>query len=133
MSTGADDGAPAGVPPDPRKRLGARGERLAREALEARGFRILEANHRTRYGEIDLIALKDSALWIVEVKTRRTKTFGPVEVSAAQRHRLNRMALCYLARVRFPFETVQFVVAAVTFLQGQPQIEWIEQAFEGAF
>ena len=42
---------------DPRRRLGAAGERLAAAHLEARGFRLLDRNFRTRYGELDLVAV----------------------------------------------------------------------------
>ena len=41
---------------DPRRALGATGERLAAAHLEARGFRLLDRNYRTRYGELDLVA-----------------------------------------------------------------------------
>ena len=39
---------------DPRRALGATGERLARSHLEARGLAILDTNFRTRHGELDL-------------------------------------------------------------------------------
>jgi Holliday junction resolvase-like predicted endonuclease len=69
----------------------------------------------------------------VEVKTRRSGALGPVELSSQQRHRLTRMAYRYLQSLREPFETVQFVVASVSFVDGTPQIEWIEHAFDSAF
>ena len=40
-----------------RQSLGRLGERLAAKHLERLGYRILERNHRTRYGEIDLVAV----------------------------------------------------------------------------
>lgn len=118
---------------DARKRLGTRGEQWAAEALQARGFEIVATNLRSRWGELDLVARRDGALWLVEVKTRRTGAFGPVEVSSHQQHRLTRMAYRFLQQLKQPFDTVQFVVAAVTFVDGKPQIEWIERAFDGAF
>lgn len=57
---------------DPRHRLGALGERLAAEHLVRRGFRILERNYRTRWGELDIVAFDGHTLAFCEVKTRRT-------------------------------------------------------------
>src|SRR3954469_3945002 len=61
---------------DPRRALGAAGERLARAHLEARGLMILDANFRTRHGELDIVAVDARSLVFCEVKTRIT-TRGP--------------------------------------------------------
>jgi putative endonuclease len=53
-----------------RVRLGRRGEELAAAHLRRRGFDIIARNHRTRYGEIDLIAFDGVTLVFAEVKTR---------------------------------------------------------------
>jgi putative endonuclease len=55
---------------DPRRTLGAQGERLARRHLEARGLAILDANFRTRQGELDIVAADERCLVFCEVKTR---------------------------------------------------------------
>jgi putative endonuclease len=54
-----------------RKRLGETGEQLAAEHLIRRGFRILERNYRTRWGELDIVAFDGTTLAFVEVKARR--------------------------------------------------------------
>lgn len=59
------------MPTDHRSALATCGELLAAEHLVRRGYEIVERNARTRYGEIDLIALGHGALVFVEVKTRR--------------------------------------------------------------
>ena len=56
---------------DARHRLGALGERLAAEHLLRRGFRILERNYRTRWGELDIVAYDGHTLAFCEVKTRK--------------------------------------------------------------
>jgi putative endonuclease len=56
---------------DPRHHLGRLGERLAGEHLERLGFEILARNHRTRFGELDLIAFDGRRIVFCEVKTRR--------------------------------------------------------------
>jgi putative endonuclease len=58
----------------PRVRLGRRGEELAAAHLRRRGFDIIARNHRTRYGEIDLIAFDGVTLVFAEVKTRHVRT-----------------------------------------------------------
>lgn len=118
---------------DHRKRLGTKGEQCVAEALKARGFTILAANLRARWGEIDLVARKEDALWFVEVKTRRTSAFGPCDVSQRQKHRLTRMAHHFLQHYGETLGSAQFVVAAVSFESGQPDITFIEQAFESTF
>ncbi|MDO9355750.1 MAG: YraN family protein [Solirubrobacteraceae bacterium] len=54
-----------------RSALALRGETLASEHLERCGFRIVERNARTRFGEIDVIAHGHDTIVFVEVKTRR--------------------------------------------------------------
>jgi len=62
---------------DPRRTLGDAGERLARTHLEARGLSVLDANFRTRNGELDIVAANESCLVFCEVKTRLARD-GPV-------------------------------------------------------
>jgi putative endonuclease len=66
----------AGVPDDPRRRLGARGELLAARHLEARGCQVIDRNFRTRFGELDLVARDERFLVFCEVKTRIVRSMG---------------------------------------------------------
>lgn len=82
---------------DLRHRLGRVGEQLAAEHLERRGLAILARNHRTRWGELDLIAADEQRIVFCEVKTRRLGTSGPFDgLRAAQCRRLRRMAAAWL-------------------------------------
>ena len=82
---------------DLRHRLGHVGEQLAAEHLERRGFAILARNHRTRWGEIDLIAADARRIVFCEVKTRRAGAPSPFEgLRADQCRRLRRMAAAWL-------------------------------------
>lgn len=58
---------------DPRRALGAAGERLARVHLEARGLTVLDTNFRTPHGELDIVAADDRRFVFCEVKTRVTR------------------------------------------------------------
>jgi putative endonuclease len=85
------------VSDDLRHRLGRAGERLAAEHLERRGFAILARNHRTRWGELDIVACDGQRIVFCEVKTRRAGTSGPFDgLRADQCRRLRRMAAAWL-------------------------------------
>ncbi len=56
--------------------LGKKGEQLAVDFLVKNGYKIVERNYRFDKAEVDIMALKDNILAIVEVKTRSTKDFG---------------------------------------------------------
>jgi putative endonuclease len=88
--------------PDPRHHLGRLGERLAREHLERLGYRLVAANHRTRFGELDLIVRDAATLVFVEVKTRRASQPGrPWEnLDERKRGQVKRMAAAWLAEVK---------------------------------
>lgn len=65
--------------------LGRLGESIAATYLEKKGYSIRERNSRTPYGEIDLIAMLDSTVIFVEVKTRASTSLGPPEISITPR------------------------------------------------
>ncbi len=59
-----------------RKEIGRLGEELVREYLRVKGYKLLEENFRTIFSEVDIVALKDNTLYIVEVKTRKSDKSG---------------------------------------------------------
>ena len=52
--------------------LGRRGEDAAATWLEQRGWTVLDRRVRTKAGEVDLVARRDTLVAFVEVKTRKT-------------------------------------------------------------
>jgi putative endonuclease len=62
-----------GMPTDRTKELGHRGEELAAQHFSRLGYRVLARNHRTRFGELDLVLAEEGDRTIVfcEVKSRR--------------------------------------------------------------
>lgn len=82
----------------PRSLLGARGEEIARRALEANGFRYVESNWRCAAGELDLVMWDDDELAFVEVKLRRGDRSGTGEdaVTPTKRRRLLAAASWYI-------------------------------------
>jgi putative endonuclease len=64
--------------------LGRWGEAQAAEYLHRQGYEIVEMNHRTAYGEIDIVARQAGELVFVEVKTRTRLEFGYPEAAVNQ-------------------------------------------------
>jgi len=83
---------------DRRRALGQAGESLAAQELERRGYRIVARNWRCPVGEIDIVAEKDDALIIVEVRTRRGGERGTPEesITPAKQAKLIEVALTYV-------------------------------------
>lgn len=81
-----------------KKRLGDKGEEIAADFLLDKGYQILERNYFSRYGEIDLVAQDFDAVVFVEVKTRRTQSFGSPEASVtpAKLERIQKAGLIWL-------------------------------------
>lgn len=82
----------------PRARIGRSAEILAARELGKRGYVILDCNYRCAYGEIDLVARDGDSLVFVEVRCRRTSSYGtPAEsVTPAKQNRLIAAAQHYL-------------------------------------
>lgn len=58
---------------------GKEGEEMAENYLRKQGYRIIEMNHQTKFGELDIIATKGDILVFVEVKFKQTEDFGTPE------------------------------------------------------
>ena len=66
--------------------------------LRLKGYRILAMRHRTRAGEIDIIARRGRSLAFVEVKARQSLEDALESVSARQRARIRNAAELFLAQ-----------------------------------
>lgn len=84
--------------------IGMLGESLACKYLEEKGYGIRDRNFQNakgyKYGEIDIVAIKDDLLVFVEVKTRLAKkgeTIIPEEnISPSKLRNLEKIASTYL-------------------------------------
>lgn len=120
------------------------GELLTANYLHRRKFVLLEANWRCRFGEIDLIAVKDGVLHFIEVKTRSLyscREFSPLNaVNHNKQDRIRKLATIYkdfnrrlLKQLRV--RSSSFDVSAVIFNQNTPlfrsnfNIELLMQVF----
>ena len=88
-----------------RLRTGRLAEARAAEHLGSLGYRILKRNARTRYGELDLVALDRRTLVFVEVKAVRAGgRVGPERpvlwVTPRKQSRVRRLAAAWMAERR---------------------------------
>jgi putative endonuclease len=120
---------------DLRHQLGRVGEDLALAHLDRLGYELVARNHRTRFGEIDLIVRDTDALVFVEVKTRRQSAGrGPWEALHPRKQRQVRaMAVAYLTEsLDRPFrEALRFdAIGVVVDARGRlVSLDHIEGAF----
>lgn len=119
-----------------RQRLGRSAERIAADRLQGSGWLLIERNARTRYGELDLVALDGRTLVFVEVKAGRAgSSAGPerpaLAVDRRKQLRLRRLARLWLAGGRAPqFDHLRFDVIGVTFRDGRvADFDHIRDAF----
>ncbi|TAN36186.1 MAG: YraN family protein [Verrucomicrobia bacterium] len=114
-------------------RAGLWGEAQAERFLRRLGWRILGRRVRLGRDELDLVARQGETLVFVEVKTRRSESFGrPFEaVDHGKRRSLSRAAIHYLKKLPtrpsfFRFDVIEVIGTAEA---GQPRIRHIENAF----
>lgn len=99
-----------------KREIGAIGEKEAAEFLQRNGYTILKTNYRAgRLGEIDIIANENEYICFVEVKTRRTNTFGtPGEaVTRIKQQKIRQIATIYLKNTRKMDTKVRFDVIEI--------------------
>ena len=110
--------------------LGKLGEELAVNYLINKGYQILERNWHSGHKEIDIIALKDGVLAIVEVKTRKSDDYGEPEIAVGiTKQRMLIWAADTYVRYKRLNVDVRFDIISLVFNDEEPEIEHIEDAF----
>ena len=114
--------------------LGRWGEAVVAEYLRKKGYSLVAAGWRCRFGEIDLIAQKGNYLAFVEVKLRKSANFAQARefVDSRKQQKLRVTAQCYLAENPTRLQP-RFDVAEVYAPKGMdtksPEIRYLEDAF----
>jgi putative endonuclease len=110
--------------------LGRSGEDYAFDYLEKKGFNIIEKNWFHNKDEIDMIAIHNNCLVIVEVKTRSTLYFGEPQVFVNKKKQafLIRAANAYIMKNDIHLET-RFDIISVILSGDRVSIKHIEDAF----
>jgi len=121
-----------------RQRLGRAAEDLVAARLARAGWEIVERNARTRYGELDVVALDGETLVFIEVKAgRENAAFGPerpvLAVDRRKQQRIRRLATAWMAENRngLRYDEIRFDAVGVTFTRAGrvTGVEHIEGAF----
>lgn len=109
---------------------GKKGEELAKQFLEAKGYEILDQNWAYKHAEIDLIAFHNQTLIFVEVKTRSSLHFGePQDFVSPRKHRLLASAASrYIELIGYSGE-IRFDIIGIYIKDEHPKINHIENAF----
>jgi putative endonuclease len=124
---------------DARRRTGNLAEEIVAARLRAGHWEIVERNARTRYGELDIVALDGATLVFLEVKAaRRGTSFGPERpvhtVGRRKQRQVRRLAVAWIAerRRQLPrYAQIRFDAVGVTLDHGGrlADLEHIENAF----
>lgn len=120
-----------------RQVLGIKGEEIAAEWLQQRGWRIVDRRFRRGHRDIDLIAVRhdrgkgDRLVAFVEVRTRRSTAFGrPIETVQWKKQReLRKIARDWIMSNDCSASAFRFDIIGVVMDGDRPQIEYIPNAF----
>ena len=113
--------------------LGKSSEAIAAGFLERNGYKILECNYKSWFGEIDIIATDRHTLCFVEVKSRSSCEYG-IPKEAVGRHKqrkISQSALSYLKARQLMNQSCRFdVLSVIQDTEGRNSFELIKNAFE---
>jgi putative endonuclease len=112
--------------------FGRLGEKAAVDFLKNNGYKIIRRNYKNKLGEIDIIAQEKDVLVFIEVKSRRTTTYGlPQEaVHSFKQGQMGKVALYYLKENNLLEKRARFDIISITNINESPQINLIRNAFE---
>jgi putative endonuclease len=110
--------------------IGQRGEQIAAEFLEQKGYKILDRNWRYGRAEVDIVAMNGGTLVFAEVKTRSDDLFERPEsaVDDKKRRLLARAAVAYMRKIGHEW-AIRFDILAVILRGPNFYVDHFEDAF----
>lgn len=100
-------------------------EELACDYLRRRGYRILERNYRTAFGEVDIIAKKRGTFVFVEVKSGRSSRIRPSErVDLEKYRRVAQVAEFYLKERKFKSARIDVIEVSEGRIEHYENVGW---------
>ncbi|MEZ5041725.1 MAG: YraN family protein [Saprospiraceae bacterium] len=111
--------------------LGQKGELLAQQLLEDKGYQVIATNWRHSRAEIDIIAKQPALLVFVEVKTRSNLSLGqPEEFVTPKKERLMASAaFAFMEQTDYNGEIRFDIISVHLPNHGLTQLKHIEDAF----
>ncbi len=115
-----------------RRERGREAEDAAAAWLRRRGFEVLDRNHATRRGEVDLVCREGDVLCFVEVRSRTSRAQGePAEtIDRAKARRVVHAATDWALRHGGLERAIRFDVVSVLLGPGEPEIVHHRNAFD---
>lgn len=100
-----------------KKDKGKIGEEIAEKYLKGNGYKIIEKNFRTRFGEIDIICEKNLNLIFIEVRTKRESSFILPEESLTKKkiEKLKKVALEFISSQCKKYKEIKFEFIGIEF------------------
>ncbi|AJC74110.1 hypothetical protein AJ81_07900 [Pseudothermotoga hypogea DSM 11164 = NBRC 106472] len=89
-------------------------EEAAAKFLKRKGYRIIERNYRTRFGEIDIVARYGGYLVFVEVKSGKSEYFPRTRVDLSKVKRIELAVNEYLLKHKIKYEALRIDVVEVS-------------------
>ena len=113
-------------------KFGKDSENRAANFLKSKGYKILKRNYKTKFSEIDIVAIDKGVICFVEVKARHSNLFGePADaVTPAKQRQISKTAICYLKENNLLERSARFDVVSLLYAQDLPEIDLIKDAFE---
>lgn len=109
---------------------GLKGEALARHFLRQSGYELLEQNWRFKKYEIDIIAKKQQTIVFVEVKTRKSNTFGEPELFVTRQKQKFLIAAAHQYILQNNIElNSRFDIVGVILTENNHAVKHLEAAF----
>ncbi len=116
------------------REYGKKAEEIAAEYLEKCGYKIIEKNFYTKSGEIDIIAKDKETIAFIEVKARKSLTYGPPEqsITYTKKKKISQSAMFYLKKTKQMNKKARFDVLSII-ADNEIKFKLIKNAFEAAY
>lgn len=112
------------------KKKGRTGEEIARKFLENNGVTILKSNYLTKFGEIDLIGIENKTIIFIEVKLRKSLSYGLPEESINKKklQKLQKVMDYFLSKTTIEYDQCRFDVMSILYSaqSGLYSINWLK-------
>lgn len=113
-----------------KKSIGDQYELLAKQYLLRQGLIFLDNNFRCKLGEIDLIMRHNQSIVFVEVKYRKSSSFGNAAefVNKSKATKLIKTAYVWLKKNKLSPDSTEFRFDVIAIHQQGSDINWIKNA-----
>lgn len=112
--------------------IGKDSEQQALTYLKQQGLSLVSQNFHSRQGEIDLIMTERECLVFIEVRFRKTATYGSAieSVTRQKQARIIHTAQVFLQQHPGSYSSYRFDVVAINPGASQNKMVWIKDAFQ---